>query len=146
MKPATPFCKNLAGALQSRPAELDCFPTRSIILSYVSVWRPGVHYVLLFDHGIQLVWYVSCSRFQGGGDDLKYRNDALELVRPERNTLTISFTDVEQHNQHLATTILEEYYRWLGWCFFLNVYYETFNKMHIYTYCHECYWSHTDDF
>ena len=55
--------------------------------------------------------FVHCLRFQGEGDDLKYKNDALELIRPERNTLTVSFPDIETHNQHLATTIVEEYYR-----------------------------------
>ncbi|KAK2166950.1 hypothetical protein LSH36_33g07062 [Paralvinella palmiformis] len=41
----------------------------------------------------------------------KYLADAQELIRPERNTLSISFEDVEKYNQQLATTILEEYYR-----------------------------------
>ena len=49
-------------------------------------------------------------RFQAA-DELKYLPEAQELIRPERNTLTVSFADVEQHNQKLATTILEEYYR-----------------------------------
>jgi len=43
--------------------------------------------------------------------ELKYLSDAQELIRPERNTLTVSFDDVERHNQQLATTIVEEYYR-----------------------------------
>jgi len=44
--------------------------------------------------------------------DLKYLPDAQELIRPERNTLSVSFEDVERHNQQLATTIkltFEEY-------------------------------------
>uniref|UniRef100_A0A3Q3XB74 DNA replication licensing factor MCM6 n=1 Tax=Mola mola TaxID=94237 RepID=A0A3Q3XB74_MOLML len=36
---------------------------------------------------------------------------AEELIRPERNTLLVSFTDLEVFNQELATTIQEEYYR-----------------------------------
>merc|ERR550534_93017 len=32
-------------------------------------------------------------------------------MRPERNTLTVSFTDIENFNAQLATTIQEEYYR-----------------------------------
>lgn len=51
-----------------------------------------------------------CCRFTVGGD-VKYLNSALELVRAERNTLTISYEDVERHNMQLATTIQEEYYR-----------------------------------
>jgi len=42
---------------------------------------------------------------------VKYLAAALELVRAERNTLTINFEDVERYNQQLAVTILEEYYR-----------------------------------
>lgn len=43
--------------------------------------------------------------------ELKHLPEALELIRPERNTLTVCFADLEQHNQQLATTILQEYYR-----------------------------------
>ncbi len=43
--------------------------------------------------------------------ELKYLAEAQELIRPERNTLTVSFEDVEKYNQQLATTVLEEYYR-----------------------------------
>ncbi|XP_064611933.1 zygotic DNA replication licensing factor mcm6-like [Liolophura sinensis] len=43
--------------------------------------------------------------------ELKYLADVQDLIRPERNTLTVSFEDVEKYNQQLATTILEEYYR-----------------------------------
>ena len=45
------------------------------------------------------------------GDELKYQADALELIRPERNTLVVSFADVEKYNHQLANTILQEYYR-----------------------------------
>ncbi|XP_069120581.1 zygotic DNA replication licensing factor mcm6-like [Argopecten irradians] len=41
----------------------------------------------------------------------KYLSEVQELIRPERNTLTVSFEDVEKFNQQLSTTILEEYYR-----------------------------------
>lgn len=37
--------------------------------------------------------------------------DARDLVKPERNTLEVSFVDVDKYNQNLATTIVEEYYR-----------------------------------
>lgn len=43
---------------------------------------------------------------------MKYVREAEELIRPERNTLLVSFTDLEGFNQELATTIQEEYYRW----------------------------------
>ncbi|KAI0231089.1 DNA replication licensing factor MCM6 [Lamellibrachia satsuma] len=50
-------------------------------------------------------------RFQRDDGEVKYLDAAQELIRPERNTLTVSFADVEMHNQSLATVILEEYYR-----------------------------------
>lgn len=37
---------------------------------------------------------------------------AEELIRPERNTLVVSFVDLEQFNQQLSTTIQEEFYRY----------------------------------
>uniref|UniRef100_A0A674CMI3 DNA replication licensing factor MCM6 n=1 Tax=Salmo trutta TaxID=8032 RepID=A0A674CMI3_SALTR len=43
--------------------------------------------------------------------ELLYQPDAEELIRPERNTLTVNFTNIEHFNQQLATTIQEEYYR-----------------------------------
>ncbi|XP_077176317.1 DNA replication licensing factor MCM6 [Paroedura picta] len=49
--------------------------------------------------------------FQNSDGEVKYLHDAEELIRPERNTLIISFVDLEQFNQQLATTIQEEFYR-----------------------------------
>uniref|UniRef100_A0A8C5R762 DNA replication licensing factor MCM6 n=1 Tax=Leptobrachium leishanense TaxID=445787 RepID=A0A8C5R762_9ANUR len=49
--------------------------------------------------------------FHGPDGEIKYRGDAEELIRPERNTLVVSFLDLEQFNQQLATTIQEEFYR-----------------------------------
>ncbi|XP_041118730.1 zygotic DNA replication licensing factor mcm6-B-like [Polyodon spathula] len=49
--------------------------------------------------------------FQNSDGDVKYLRDAEELIRPERNTLLVSFADLEQFNQELATTVQEEYYR-----------------------------------
>ncbi|XP_071826729.1 DNA replication licensing factor MCM6-like [Apostichopus japonicus] len=46
-----------------------------------------------------------------GEAELKYLQDVQNLIRPERNTLKVSFKDVQEHNQQLATTIQEEYYR-----------------------------------
>ena len=45
------------------------------------------------------------------GGEMKYAAEAQELTRPERNTLLVSFEDIERYNQQLATTVLEEYYR-----------------------------------
>ncbi|XP_062903620.1 DNA replication licensing factor MCM6-like [Mobula hypostoma] len=49
--------------------------------------------------------------FQNSDGEVKYLHDAEELIRPERNTLVVSFVDLEQYNQQLATTIQEEFYR-----------------------------------
>uniref|UniRef100_A0A6Q2WVL8 DNA replication licensing factor MCM6 n=1 Tax=Esox lucius TaxID=8010 RepID=A0A6Q2WVL8_ESOLU len=49
--------------------------------------------------------------FQNTNGELLYLPDAEELIRPERNTLTVNFTNIEHFNQQLATTIQEEYYR-----------------------------------
>ncbi|XP_066489115.1 DNA replication licensing factor MCM6 [Tiliqua scincoides] len=49
--------------------------------------------------------------FQNSDGEVKYLHDAEELIRPERNTLTVSFVDLEQFNQQLATTVQEEFYR-----------------------------------
>uniref|UniRef100_A0A803T322 DNA replication licensing factor MCM6 n=1 Tax=Anolis carolinensis TaxID=28377 RepID=A0A803T322_ANOCA len=51
------------------------------------------------------------SQFQNSDGEVKYLRDAEELIRPERNTLIVSFEDLEQSNQQLATTIQEEFYR-----------------------------------
>lgn len=44
-------------------------------------------------------------------DEVKYLSDAQELIRPERNTLVVSYSDVETFNAQLSTIIQEEYYR-----------------------------------
>ncbi|KAM4623625.1 MCM6 minichromosome maintenance deficient 6, like [Polymixia lowei] len=49
--------------------------------------------------------------FQSPTGEILYPPDAEELIRPERNTLTVSFSNIEHFNQQLATTIQEEYYR-----------------------------------
>ena len=45
---------------------------------------------------------------------MKYLAEAQELIRPERNTLTVSFQDVETYKSELATIIQVEYYRCLS--------------------------------
>lgn len=54
---------------------------------------------------------VPLCRFQTADGEVKYVREAEELIRPERNTLLVSYTDLEGFNQELATTIQEEYYR-----------------------------------
>ncbi|XP_008941082.1 PREDICTED: zygotic DNA replication licensing factor mcm6-like [Merops nubicus] len=49
--------------------------------------------------------------FQSSDGEVKYLRDAEELIRPERNTLIVSFVDLEEFNQQLSTTIQEEFYR-----------------------------------
>ncbi|XP_053569007.1 maternal DNA replication licensing factor mcm6 isoform X1 [Bombina bombina] len=49
--------------------------------------------------------------YKGKDGTNTYVSAAEELIRPERNTLTVNFTDIEYYNQQLATTIQEEYYR-----------------------------------
>uniref|UniRef100_UPI00398E60AD zygotic DNA replication licensing factor mcm6-B-like n=1 Tax=Pristiophorus japonicus TaxID=55135 RepID=UPI00398E60AD len=49
--------------------------------------------------------------FLNSDGEVKYLHDAEELIRPERNTLAVSFVDLEQYNQQLATTVQEEFYR-----------------------------------
>ncbi|KAG0721771.1 Zygotic DNA replication licensing factor mcm6-A [Chionoecetes opilio] len=44
-------------------------------------------------------------------DEVKYLEDARNLIKPERNTLEISFLDIDKFNQQLATLIVEEFYR-----------------------------------
>ncbi|XP_076183735.1 minichromosome maintenance 6 [Ptiloglossa arizonensis] len=42
---------------------------------------------------------------------VKYLEPAKELISPEHCTLEVSFDDVDEYNQVLSTTIVEEYYR-----------------------------------
>ena len=49
-------------------------------------------------------------RFMVDGE-LKYLQDAGSLERAERNTLTVSFIDVEEYSSKLATLITEKYYQ-----------------------------------
>lgn len=48
--------------------------------------------------------------FEEGGE-VKYLAEAMELVKPERNTLQVSFADLEQHSNVLSTIVMEQYYR-----------------------------------
>lgn len=59
----------------------------------------------------QKLFQAFLEEFQTGDGEVKYVREAEELIRPERNTLLVSFTDLEHFNQELATTIQEEYYR-----------------------------------
>ncbi|KAM4727618.1 DNA replication licensing factor MCM6 [Anableps anableps] len=59
----------------------------------------------------QKLFQAFLEEFQTGDGEVKYVREAEELIRPERNTLLVSFTDLDGFNQELATTIQEEYYR-----------------------------------
>ncbi|CAL8278304.1 unnamed protein product [Lota lota] len=59
----------------------------------------------------QKLFQAFLEEFQTGDGEVKYVREAEELIRPERNTLLVSFADLEGFNQELATTIQEEYYR-----------------------------------
>uniref|UniRef100_W5N6X0 DNA replication licensing factor MCM6 n=1 Tax=Lepisosteus oculatus TaxID=7918 RepID=W5N6X0_LEPOC len=49
--------------------------------------------------------------FQSPSGEAMYLHDAEELVRPERNTLTVSFGNIERFNQPLSTAVQEDFYR-----------------------------------
>ncbi|RVE61592.1 hypothetical protein OJAV_G00172070 [Oryzias javanicus] len=59
----------------------------------------------------QKLFQAFLEEFQTGDGEVKYLREGEELIRPERNTLLVSFGDLEGFNQELATTIQEEYYR-----------------------------------
>ncbi|XP_067108902.1 DNA replication licensing factor MCM6 [Osmerus mordax] len=59
----------------------------------------------------QKLFQAFLEEYQTGDGEVKYVREAEELIRPERNTLLVSFTDLEGFNQELATTIQEEFYR-----------------------------------
>ena len=61
--------------------------------------------------GIFLLFVWPLVRFKLEEGDLKYLDDARELIRPERNTLTVSFMDIEEHSTKLATLVQEHYYQ-----------------------------------
>ena len=44
-------------------------------------------------------------------DQIKYLEDSLELVKPERNTLFVNFEDFERYDQQAADTLVEHYFR-----------------------------------
>ncbi|XP_028986884.1 DNA replication licensing factor MCM6 [Betta splendens] len=59
----------------------------------------------------QKLFQAFLEEFHSGDGEVKYVREAEELIRPERNTLLVSFIDLEGFNQELATTIQEDYYR-----------------------------------
>lgn len=71
----------------------------------------GVSFLSCFIMIIFVVKYTLFDIRWNVNGDLKYIGEARELIKPERNTLQVSFEDVERYNQNLATTIQEEYYR-----------------------------------
>lgn len=69
------------------------------------------------------LWY----RFQNSDGELKYLRDTEELIRPERNTLLVSFDDLEGFNQELATIIQEEFYRYSDYYRVVTLFIVTFH-------------------
>ncbi|KAJ3594623.1 hypothetical protein NHX12_003930 [Muraenolepis orangiensis] len=61
----------------------------------------------------QKLFQAFLEEFRTGDGETKYTREAEELIRPERNTLAVSFADLEVFNQELATTIQEEVYPFL---------------------------------
>ncbi len=85
---------------------------RSCFWSFGRVSAIGLQYFTRSAKWTSLLKCVWLIRFQDKSGDALYLSDAQELIRPERNTLTVSFSNIEHYNQQLATTIQEEYYRW----------------------------------
>ncbi|XP_060724339.1 MCM6 minichromosome maintenance deficient 6, like isoform X1 [Tachysurus vachellii] len=71
----------------------------------------GVHVRDDIAEKCQKLFLEFLEEFQDKIGDALYLAEAQELIRPERNTLTVSFTNIERYNQQLATTIQEEFYR-----------------------------------
>ena len=68
-------------------------------------------YLFAGNCSIFLLFVWPLVRFKLEEGDLKYLDDARELIRPERNTLTVSFMDIEEHSTKLATLVQEHYYQ-----------------------------------
>lgn len=84
-----------------------------ITKTYEILMNPLALRQILFKVLCQFVKYIGTCNFRFQLDDQqKYLSEVQELIRPERNTLTVSYEDVEKFNQQLAVTILEEYYRY----------------------------------
>ena len=45
------------------------------------------------------------------GDHPKYLEPARELLKPERDTLQVSLTDIETYNSNLVEAIIKNFYR-----------------------------------
>ncbi len=72
---------------------------------------PPLYQTLMCVFGVLAFTLCMCvCRFMVDGE-LKYLQDAGNLQGPERNTLTVSFPDVEEYNSKLATLIIENYYQ-----------------------------------
>ena len=56
------------------------------------------------------LFFMFQPRFEVDGE-VKYLPEVQELIRPERNTLTVSYQDVESYSAQLSTLVQEEYYR-----------------------------------
>lgn len=90
-----------------------CVKQHSDLLACIGILAPvcNSNLIRLPENESRLCSSLMRFRFQDKTGDPLYLTEAQELIRPERNTLTVSFTNVERYNQQLATTIQEEYYR-----------------------------------
>jgi DNA replication licensing factor MCM6 len=59
---------------------------------------------------VQKMFQDFLEEFQEDEGELKYLLPVKELMRPERNTLLVSFRDVEEYSTKLANIVQEQYY------------------------------------
>lgn len=79
-----------------------------VVRNYFKIFLKSKLYLYI----IWNLYYLCVNRFTDiENAEPKFRKPAEELSNQERNTLEVSFEDVEKYNQNLATTIIEEYYR-----------------------------------
>ena len=69
------------------------------------------HFVLNCNFYLWL-WFLSFRNEDSIDDEAKYLEDARNLIKPERNSLTVAFPDIQDYNQNLATVVTEDYYRY----------------------------------
>lgn len=84
--------------------------SRSKFISYTFHSKHNNNRLLLFLKCFNLIHIPFPLRFKEDGV-VKYLEPAKELISPEHSTLEVTFDDVDEYNQVLSTTIVEEYYR-----------------------------------
>lgn len=103
--------RKMPKVIPSVPGGVSQFRLTGFIMA--SILFTQQRFCCLFPWSRRVIWAfpLPVLRFQTSDGEVKYVQEAEELIRPERNTLLVSFTDLEGFNQELATTIQEEYYR-----------------------------------